>query len=1248
MVKRTAIVTTLVTAFAVTACTLAARVEQAASGDILLSKGAWKVISSKGNAVDVKLGEWKVIESIGNTRVEECPDVCNSTDSALFAAKGLWRGQPYARWETRMDDGTYYVTHIDQVTHVGKVLTWTAHVYWLPPAFYHAPHLNVEMVLPKGVFNTARAAGKTIKFASVTGKGVDLLPAETSIYQEYLFVLDGPGGPITIRPRGFEPRVRLVSADAGVKLIFREDAPKMKLVTSTKRERWMSYWMEDPKVRRLTLQIGKGEMSDRDFLALRKSDDAVFENVQPPPPDSPAPSTASLRRGEPGKAYAVDYEQLRGARRKGSKGTWDIGWRIPKEKNKPIPTSTEEYKSIQGVWYADFGGTGAPTAAGTQLMKSTQLLPRRTGLELPHLGLLGDVAVFHTRDRIAPERYFDDSGRIVQEHYFYTRGVTKPQWFHMKKPDTKHRRKYERRQKGGGLAYPSDDGYILHRAFLDSRRIDSDRDGKWNPASGTLVKLPSYRMKQRLGWFMLMPATWLDVPAGSGDQVRFKYHAKDGIKEASIALDPAHLPKRGAIRIGFMNRHGGEQRHAPGVYVVQSVNGHGRIVGKIGDAVMADRLSIVAGTLRMDGGGKWRPVDRIPIEKRRWTGPQHCRGGLYHNVNPVLWWSEHTYWENFFISDWGYHKLHVYGGFGNNQSTYQDPFMDLVARPIRMNPKPEWKRAEVRSGRRMGFMIYTRGFSRDGMPDAFRGECMDARKGTFYKVSMIDWSNPLAMDWLRNEYRKVLLPFKGVTPFVLSAELRNHLYAGYDEESNPLWGGAALQSWRQFLKRPSAKLPTDTFVKDTARTTGKVSDETWKKYIVWNRRQFTNHCLVLYEGAHNALSGDPYYMGGGYFAIGGIVSPINPPLTVPMDLETLASSPAFGKFVYESLTGYETPQFKAVQKILRKHNKKLFVLFNADPRNRYPYYHFVQLDNMVQFWETQATKSEHLGVIMCGLTHPQSEYGRLWYALASKHYGKGPMTLDEAQAVIDKITGKAAPGKAVPKGPQSRKIDVRKMSRMQADGKLADWKGVKKVPFDRFMRKTEAQARKAGWGGKTDLSGDVMFAYDDDALHIAARIRDDKVNKRSSVGINPLTGIMGDQVEVFASPPPDIRVTGKKVPGIMLNKKWAVAREWRLSFVLMPGAKNIFTFSTETGFAPVRDGKMGYSITDDGYIVEASFPWSVLNGTARKGDSIALEVFVKDKDDPFAVTKKPCQLTLSSNYYKCWVHIHDWAQLVLN
>jgi len=915
-----------------------------------------------------------------------------------------------------------------------------------------------------------------------------------------------------------------------------------------------------------------------------------------------------------GEGIGIGYGDLHGARRNNSTNeTWDVGWRVltPREKDWGLKA---RYRDLEGVWYRDFDGepfegASVDVSCGFRRIKAKELLPERdSGLELPRLGILGDVMVVHRRDLSCPVRFRNDAGRVVLEDFLHQKAAWPDDkfaaWFHGQPSLEKRRTDVRRPSKDHGF-----DRYSLRVSFLDSTVLDGNGDGRWRPANG-LMDILSYRLTLHLDWLIVVPATWFDVSAAGAGQVRFRYLSSDGVKNANFVLDPEFLPERGKVRIGIVGRPGRRGAHEPGFYVVQSARGHGVVLGKIGDSGNEDHLSIVRGTLLVQPGGRHKGPDRIPQGRRRWFGPEQ-------NYNWT--WSEHSYWENRGIQDYDHPPFHARGGrFGYwGYSTYLDPYVAFTM-PLRLNPHPSKMRSARRYGNMASLWVYPRRpINPASCPRAFMGECLNPRDGTFHREGF-DWANPEGIAWRREQYRQLFLPYRGVAPFIQPSEVGGSLSVGYDK---PFWSEAALKSFREYTGDPNARFPTDTYVPETARTTNKTVDEDWRRYFVWQRWVYASQYLAIAEGAADALCGDPYYRGAVFFAS----DDQSIALKRGVDLERIAASPAYAMLVCEYPKAYE-PHCRYWHDVARKNGKRFVVLKGE--------WEFAGSQDVIRGFKQFGVDIDADGLIICGTKLPRL---RLWLALASKYYGKGQMTPAQAEAIIREWQAEdetasvntAMPAKGLVMGTDAQKVTIPRVRGVRVDGELSDWQSVERHGVDRFLLiRDEARAREAGWCGPDDLSGHFHIGYDDEALYFGGRIRDEVVITRGRTS-REFASTGADEFKLFIACP-DPRVGGESSSSHQLT---ALSGWDKLS----------------VGFEEpeaVEGTDCALRIVDDGYVVEAGISWGALGCGPVSGGRVAFDVYVIDRDSRNGGLEKAFRI-FSSGRKKPWQSVEHWAAGVL-
>jgi len=235
--------------------TVAAPVERES---VEIVKGPWRLTCAKGDVLEVKCRGTNIISLIGGMRIKELKEASSFADSALFLGEGTWKDEAYAMWEARMDDGEYYITQVGQVTHVGKSLTWTAHVTWLPPAFFNPAHMNVQIVLAPGALDTIGCGGKQTALSDLNSAGGKFRMDRTEFAEGFKAVLEGPAGKFELRTVGLERGAEVAGSGKGIRIALRENEEYLTeglkgFVLHNRRA--MGKWVQDIHVHRITLTL---------------------------------------------------------------------------------------------------------------------------------------------------------------------------------------------------------------------------------------------------------------------------------------------------------------------------------------------------------------------------------------------------------------------------------------------------------------------------------------------------------------------------------------------------------------------------------------------------------------------------------------------------------------------------------------------------------------------------------------------------------------------------------------------------------------------------------------------------------------------------------------------------------------------------------------------------------------------------------------------------------------------------------
>jgi len=907
----------------------------------------------------------------------------------------------------------------------------------------------------------------------------------------------------------------------------------------------------------------------------------------------------------------VAYDDLRGPRlQDAGTGVWKIAWWVDRD---AMASAAGALRQIEGMWWQDFGGPGKyreaddPVSDGVTRIGAADLAPHLpNGLELPHLGIQGDVVVL-VRSRECPLRFRSDADEVAVEDlrtarsYWGRLGMAKMLKRFREDPPSVRLRKLGC---GGRALYVS-------QSYLDSSALDSDGDGRWNPRGGVLLEMLHYRLPALLDWVAVVPATWFDVPARSGNGVEFSYFAEGGErKRVRFPFDPDYLGPGAACRVSVMSRPWpASQKHTRAkAYLVQSWEGRGVIIGEVGDPAEPNCLAIAAGTLRVAAGSGWVPRDRVPKSKRRWIGNE----GYY------TWPSEHCHYEESKMTDWGYDIMTRWGERIRPMTGFNiqpDPYTDFVG-PLRLQPDVGHIRATQRYGVDVALFLQY-GQEMRPLPNQSRGEVFNPEAGTFGKAGF-DWADGRALAWRKEQWKGIITPYKGTGLRLV------HCHEGgfRAEVTTPIWSESALASFREYLKNPEARFPVAPHMAGTDRTDPGASEKDFARWLEWVKwvRTRSQHLLV-FEAAREVLSGDPDWLGGIFMMYGahGVRN---------YDLDMIAASPATWALANENPTTWE--HLKPWHEAARSHGKKIFVLQTASST-------FAGLlkggPEIVDAFRRFGVEMDVDGLTRCGLAYPDNhrirsaeqreEMVRLWKALHAKYYGKSRMSVEEADGIIEPYAKRIKP-MIVAMDADVKTIEIRETSGITIDGNLADWNAIAFHPLDRFLLMDEAAASEAGWSGPDDLSARMAMAWDKRAVYLAVKVRDQ--------AHYPRTGMLaeGDQVEWLLSFP-DPRVVRQQSK--------------RAQFLMYPGDKAA-RISMNIGAGHVPGTACGWSGTgrkSKAYVMEAEVPWRFFNAEPAGGDVLAFDVQVLDRDHATAAGLDPYRVVFSSHRKKPWKFLDGWA-----
>lgn len=192
------------------------------------------------------------------------------------------------------------------------------------------------------------------------------------------------------------------------------------------------------------------------------------------------------------------------------------------------------------------------------------------------------------------------------------------------------------------------------------------------------------------------------------------------------------------------------------------------------------------------------------------------------------------------------------------------------------------------------------------------------------------------------------------------------------------------------------------------------------------------------------------------------------------------------------------------------------------------------------------------------------------------------------------------------------------------DGDLSDWGGTENLWT--VEKADHAVYGQGAWKGKDDLSFQTMVRWDPDAFYLAVLVTDDKV-VQAKAGKDLWEG---DHIELWL----DMDLEGDYTESVNSDDDF--------QFGLSPG--NFATLAPETHlWTPplpaerAKEVKVSAKKTEDGYVIEARLPATLLFATAKKGKEsrfmkgkkFGISIDVSDTED--ARVPQKCLLSTSTN-----------------
>ncbi len=190
----------------------------------------------------------------------------------------------------------------------------------------------------------------------------------------------------------------------------------------------------------------------------------------------------------------------------------------------------------------------------------------------------------------------------------------------------------------------------------------------------------------------------------------------------------------------------------------------------------------------------------------------------------------------------------------------------------------------------------------------------------------------------------------------------------------------------------------------------------------------------------------------------------------------------------------------------------------------------------------------------------------------------------------------AAPGPEIPKGTAT--YEARYVKKIEADGKLGDWKEAKWVEL-----KDKKHMGGEGWAGPEDLSGRFALAFSDEGLCFAAVVTDQEFfNDHAGDGL-----WQGDSIQIALDPMLDRSVAAYESDDV------------EIGFALVSGKVDTWRWSGELagGPGPLADAQISIKRDEDAKLTryEACIPYRALRPfNPRVMTRCGVDVIINDND----------------------------------
>jgi len=630
--------------------------------------------------------------------------------------------------------------------------------------------------------------------------------------------------------------------------------------------------------------------------------------------------------------HRVDYEDLKGARYNNTElGTCDVGWGgddIHGDLAKIFP------KGIEGIHFIDYCKDGADREkesrfparefAGTKELTLSAFGVKGKGIPLPRLGVSVDIRIADGAAGDYRDRIFADNGTVVKQGWRHT-------WGNRRIPAA---------------------AFVNRGWLLNSCELDSDSDGYWSRR--VLREINTYEVPAELGYTLIVPATWFEVPppsrSGRGVEpyrtLRFDYLGSEGRNKANIALREDYINPDGSLKIGFVydcSKWEKQGRYIAGgrslykVYVIQSCNKGGIIIARL-DRLKDERcLQIVKGTLRVSEQGE----SIRPRFGKKVSSYQFVYFSTYPRNNVEF-------------------RIYGFGNLFNSVCARTD--RSLSYPPKFLWDDPYVKRRMKEHMKRFNYMLDT--YRKYGVEDVyfeasalnmadfvvlypqFTAKCYDKNTGAFSAFRYpgdefgdgprADAYSPAAQEVIEKYWVEYLKHLKGVSYIETSemaakGRLQKDTFRIGEEVyryGGPFYSFATLEAYREYIGDTKARFPVPPGARETERTFCTADKKVWDRYREWIIDTYTDgRVLVMIRACMKAFKNNPSYKGYSYVqAARSLYSQSD-----LLDMKKIIAHPGLASFMNENGWEYESVRdmSRRYDALTKKHDKRQLMLFNA-------------------------------------------------------------------------------------------------------------------------------------------------------------------------------------------------------------------------------------------------------------------------------------------------------------------------------